>query len=247
MVRRRKSTTPPSDEPIRVVVVEPSAILGAGVREILDRESDIEVLAQVNTTAEAVQVVDAASPDVVLVDVESPEVEATEATRLLHQGAPGSAMVIMGRDDDDASIVRAAEVGAVGHVAETAKPAELVATIRRAADGQDPLRDQLIGRPDLLGRLVDAMRESTAVEHLPTNPLSPRELDVLALVATGSRNREIAEALGISEQTVKNHLSSVFHKLGVPNRTRAVTYATRHGWLVLDDAVPSDPVVLTSP
>jgi two-component system response regulator DegU len=247
MVRRRKSTTAPPGEPIRVVVIEPSPILGAGVREILERESDIEVLAQVNTPAEAVLVVDEASPDVVLVDVGFPEVEATEATRLLHQGAPGSAMVIMGRDDDDASIIGAAEVGAVGHVAETAKPAELVATIRRAADGQDPLRDELVGRPDLLGRIVDAMRESTAVEDLPTNPLSPRELDVLAHVATGSRNREIAEALGISEQTVKNHLSSTFHKLGVPNRTRAVTYATRHGWLVLGDDVQNEPVLVGHP
>ena len=139
----------------------------------------------------------------------------------------------MGRDDDDASIVGAAEVGAVAHVAETAEPAELVATIRRAADGEDLLLDELNGRPDLLERIVDAMRDSIAVEHLPANPLSPRELDVLALVATGSRNREIAEALGISEQTVKNHLTLIFHKLGVPNRTRAVTYATRHGWLRL--------------
>jgi two-component system response regulator DegU len=235
LVRRSKSTSPLPDEPIRVVLVEPRAILGAGVREILERESDIEVLAQVSTPADAVRVVDESSPDVVLVDVDFPQLDATEVTRLLHQGAPEAAIVIMGRDDNDASIVGAAGVGAVAHVAETAKPAELVATIRRAADGQDPLREELIGRPDLLERIFDAMRGAAAVEHLPTNPLSPRELDVLAHVATGSRNREIAEALGISEQTVKNHLSSTFHKLGVPNRTRAVMYATRHGWLVLDD------------
>jgi DNA-binding NarL/FixJ family response regulator len=245
--RRRKSTTPPSDDPIRVVVIEPRAILGVGVRQILEQESDIEVLAQVSTPAEAAHVVDEASPDVVLVDVGFPRLDETEATRLLHQGAPGSALVIMGRDDDDASIVGAAEVGAVGHVAETAEPSELIATIRRAADGQDPLRDELLGRPDLLERIFDAMRESTAMEHLPSNPLSLRELDVLGHAAAGSRNREIAEALGITEQTVKNHLSTIYHKLGVPNRTRAVTYATRHGWLALDDRVPDAPPVLTEP
>jgi DNA-binding NarL/FixJ family response regulator len=242
MSRRRKSTDS-SDDPIRVVVIEPNVILGVGVREILERESDIEVLAQVSTPAEAVPVVDEASPDVVLVDVDFPQLGATEATRLLHQGAPETALVVMGRDDDDASIVGAAEVGAVAHVAETAQPAELIATIRRAADGQDPLRDELIGRPDLLERIVDTMRESIGVEHVPANPLSPRELDVLARAATGSRNREIAEALGISEQTVKNHLSSTFHKLGVSNRTRAVTYATRHGWLVLRDDIVNEESV----
>jgi DNA-binding NarL/FixJ family response regulator len=244
LVRRHQSTAPRSDEPIRVVFIEPRAILGVGVREILEREMDIEVLAQVRTAAEAVPVVDLTSPDVVLVDADFPQIDATEATRQLHEGAPESALVIMGRGDDDASIVGAAEVGAVAHVAETAEPAELIATIRRAADGQNPLRDELIGRPDLLERIVEAMRASTAVEYLPANPLSPRELGVLALVAIGSRNREIAAALGISEQTVKNHLSSIFHKLGVPNRTRAVMYATRHGWLVLGHDIADGQAVV---
>jgi DNA-binding NarL/FixJ family response regulator len=239
----RGKTVSPGDDSIRLVVVEPREMLGMGVRQILDRELDFDVLAYVTTPAEAMAVVDFETPDVVLVDVDLPEPGATEATRQLRSGAPESAFVVLGRDDDDASILGAVEVGAVGHVAEMAAPAELVATIRRAADGEDPLKDELISRPDLLERIVEGMRDSIAADPRPTNPLTSRELEVLVRAAGGSRNREIAEVLGLSEQTVKNHLSSIFHKLGVPNRTRAVTYATRQGWLALDllPTLPPDP------
>ncbi len=234
MARRRRMTSPP-DELIRLVVVEPRAILGVGVREILDRAPNIEVLAYVATLAEAKPVVDEVAPDVLLVDVALPRPEAAEATRRLRQSAPESALVVMGRDDDDASIVGAVEVGAIAHVAEMAEPAELVATIRRAADGEDPLKDELVSRPDLVERIVDGMRESILADLRPTGTLTPRELDVLIHVAAGSRNREISEALGVSEQTIKNHLSTILHKLGVPNRTHAVMYAARQGWLALHD------------
>ena len=137
--------------------------------------------------------------------------------------------------DDDASIVGAVEIGATAHVASTVEPAELVATIRRVAEGEDPLKDELIGRPDLIERIIDGIRESIEAQPPSTHPLTPRELEVLTHVAAGSRNCEIADALGVSEQTVNNHLSSILHKLGVPNRTRAVTYAARQGWLDLDD------------
>jgi DNA-binding NarL/FixJ family response regulator len=232
MPRRRPTPTQrPTEDTIRLVIVESRAVLGAGVREVLDREPDIEIVGEARTAAEAISVVDATAPDIVLVDVPLTEPSSTEATRRLHREAPGSAMVVMGGADDDASIVGAIEVGAAGHVAELAGPAELVSTIRRVADGEDPLKDELAARPDLVERIVDSVREAILADRRPTNPLTPRELEVLGLVAEGLRNREIAERLGVSEQTIKNQLSSVLHKLGVPNRTHAVTYAVRHGWL----------------
>lgn len=243
MAAPRTTTVIVTDQTIRLVVIEPRAILGVGVREILDGTPDFEVVAYVDTPAEAMPFVDEATPDVVLVDMALPAADDTDSTRRLRQGAPNSAFVVLGRDDDDASIVGAVELGAVAHVAAMAEPAELVATIRRAADGDDPLKEQLIGRPDLMERVVDGMRETILAVPETLRTLTPRELDILAHVAAGSRNREVAEALGMSEQTVKNHLSIIFHKLGVPNRTRAVMYATRQGWLALgqvQDGRPTD-------
>ena len=245
MARRRSAPHPPS-EPIRLVVVEPRTILGLGVREVLDREADIEVVAQVRSPAEALSVVDEASPDVILVSGVPAEEPAAEATRRLRRRTPRSALVVLGGEDDDASIVGAVGIGADAHVAEIAEPAELVATIRRVAEGGDPLEDELIARSDLVERILDEFREAIRTDREPTNLLTARELEVLRLVAAGQHNRQIAETLGISEQTVKNHLSNVMHKLGVPNRTRAVMYAARQGWIVLDE-IPDEAAIEPRP
>jgi DNA-binding NarL/FixJ family response regulator len=232
--RRRMIRQPATDEPIRLVIVESHALLGVGIRQVLDRELDIEIVGQVQSPHEATLVIDASAPDVVLVDV-PPEASGAEAVRRMHQGAPESAIVVLGGEDDDASILEAMEVGATAHVAGSAKPSELVETIRRVAEGKDPLKSELIARPDLVEHILDSVRHSILADREPINPLTTRELEILALAAGGLRNREIAQTLAVSEQTVKNHLSSVLHKFGVPNRTLAVTYAVRHGWLVLRD------------
>jgi DNA-binding NarL/FixJ family response regulator len=229
---RSQDEEPANDEPIRLVIVESRELLGIGIREVLDQAPGIEIVAQVQSPDQAISVIDAAAPDVVLVDVPQ-EADAADAVRRMHQGAPDSPLVVLGGEDDDASILEAMEVGATAHVAEVAEPAELVATIRRVAEGQDPLKDELVGRPDLVERILDNVRDTIMADRESTNPLTTRELEVLALVAGGLRNREIAQTLAVSEQTVKNHLSTVLHKFGVPNRRQAVTYAVRHGWLVL--------------
>jgi DNA-binding NarL/FixJ family response regulator len=237
---------PATDEPIRLVIVEPHALLGVGIREVLDREPDIEIVAQVRWPDEAMSIIDASAPHVVLVDV-PPDVSGAQAVRRMHQGAPASAIVVLGGEDDDASILEAMEVGATAHVAGLAKPSELIETIRRVAQGKDPLKSELIARPDLVERILDSVRDTILADREPLNPLTARELEMLALVAGGLRNREIAQTLAVSEQTVKNHLSSVLHKFGVPNRTQAVAYAIRHGWLFLRDGADGRAVEVGYP
>jgi len=227
-------------ETIRIVLVEPRALVGLGIRGVLDGEPDMQVVAEVRSADDALAITDQQAPDVYVIDVELQEPAISAATRRLSQESPGSGIVVVGREDDDASILEAIEIGATGHVPAAAEPSELVAVIRRVADGEDPLKDEVIGRPDLVDRIMDGFRESFRhADEPPDIPLTPRELDVLRHVAVGMRNREVGLLLDVSEQTVKNHLSSILHKLGVPNRTRAVTVAVREGWFALDEVAAS--------
>jgi DNA-binding NarL/FixJ family response regulator len=237
-MRARRTAPQPSSETIRVVMVEPRSLLGVAVREVLQQEAGIEVVAQVRSADEALEIVDEAAPDVILLGGALGEgSSAAGAARRLHDETPTTGFVVLGGEDDDASIVGAVQMGATGHVSEVAQPEELVDTIRRVADGEDPLRAELAGRPDLVGRIVDEVRHSLELDAAPENPMTPRETEVLGLVASGLRNREIATTLDLSEQTVKNHLTGILHRLGAPNRTRAVMYAVRQGWLELPAVV----------
>jgi DNA-binding NarL/FixJ family response regulator len=239
---RRSSSPGPSSEPIRLLIVEPRPFVGVGVRQILDHESDIEVIAQVGTPDEAIRSPDAAAPDVVLVNAASPESTESDATLRLRRDLPGAAFVVLGGADDDASIFEAIDIGARGHVAEVAEAFELVATIRRVAQGENALKAELDSRPDLVDQLLDHFHNTMLGEPGPRNPLTLREIEILGLVAQGFRNREIADVLNVSEQTIKNHLRTVMHKLGAPNRTRAVMSAIRNEWLAAPEGAETEPI-----
>jgi DNA-binding NarL/FixJ family response regulator len=224
-------------ESIRLVLVEPRALHGAMVRELLEREVDFDVVASVRTPDEAVGRIVEQSADVLVVDVDTPDPDDTlEGARRLKRRAPDAAMVILGREANDDAVFRAVQAGATAHVTDNQGPAELVDAIRRVADGQDPLGATVAERPAVVQRVADAYRE-LAVKGARGDPaaggVSPRQLEVLRLVARGMSNDEIAERMSISRQTVKNHLSAAMRTLGVRRRGEAVAMALRAGWLSL--------------
>ena len=168
--RRRPPTTP--HQLIRIVIVEPRALVGVGIHEILDREPDMEVVAEVRSADDAIALAEEGAPDVFILDVELREPMTSAATHRLAQEAPDSGMVVVGGEDNDASILDAIEIGAMGHLAAAAEPEELVAVVRKVAEGEDPLRDEVIARPDLVDKILEAFREGfRRVEDPPGPPL----------------------------------------------------------------------------
>lgn len=205
---------------IRIVIADDHPIVRAGLLALFQLESDIRVVAEATTPAEAVSAAARESPDVVLMDLQfgnhpSTGVSATRSIRALE--APPYVLVLTNYDSD-ADILGAVEAGASGYLLKDAPPHELIAAVRAAAAGESALA------PVIASRLLDRMRA-------PQASLSAREIEVLTLVAAGHSNTDVATALFLSETTVKSHLAHIFSKLDVSSRTAAVSAARAKGIL----------------
>jgi DNA-binding NarL/FixJ family response regulator len=200
---------------IRVLVVDDHPVVRRGISDLLAAEPDVDVVGLAGDGAEAVDRAAQLRPDVVLMDIEMPRVDGVEATRRIAALTPDSAVVILTTFADRARITRALDAGAAGYLLKDAEPAELVAGIRSAFAGRTPVSPRAA---DSLARPGDPAVDS----------LTPRERDVLALVAEGLANKQIARRLGISEKTVKAHLTRVFATLDVTDRTQAALWFERH-------------------
>jgi len=208
---------------IRLLIADDHPIVRAGLVGLLSDEPGLEVVAEASDGDEAVRLAAATRPDVVLMDLRMPTVDGVTATARIaggEAGDPSPRVLILTTYESDDQILSAIEAGAAGYLLKAAPQAEIVAGIRSVAAGQSALS------PQVAVRLVERMRRPE-----PETVLTPRELDVLRLVATGHSNKQIAVSLGIGESTVKTHLLKVFDKLDVADRTRAVTLAMERGLL----------------
>jgi DNA-binding NarL/FixJ family response regulator len=204
---------------LRLVVADDHPIVRAGIVGLLETADGVEVVAQAGDGEEAVAAAVEHRPDLVLLDLQMPRMDGVEATRRILQDAPGVRVLVLTTYESDESILRAIEAGASGYLLKAAPEEEILAGIRSVAAGGVALA------PRMAALLVSRMQAPAA----PT--LSPREAEVLELVAEGLSNPEIARRLFLSEATVKTHLLHVFEKLEVSDRTRAVTRAMELGLL----------------
>ncbi|PRY46448.1 response regulator [Umezawaea tangerina] len=204
---------------IRVLLADDHPVVRQGLRGMLEAEDDLTVVGEVSSGAEAVEFVANDPPDVVLMDLRMPGLDGASATARIVASGSRSRVVVLTTYETDTDILRAVEAGAAGYLLKDSTRDELVTAIRGAARGETVLA------PSVVGKLVGRVRT-------PARPaLSAREVEVLRLVGRGLSNAEIGRELFIGEATVKTHLLRVFGKLGVSDRTAAVTTAMEQGVL----------------
>jgi len=202
---------------IRVLLAEDHAVVRTGLLQLLGDVDDVEVVGAATGGKQAVALAAAERPDVVLMDLEMPDLDGIEATRRIRSADPDVNVVVLTAFSDRQRILGAIDAGAVGYLLKDAAPDDLIRGLKAAARGESPLAPQA-------AQALVAARAATQ-----TDPeLTPREREVLALLADGLPNKLIARRLDISEKTVKAHLTNIFHRIGVTDRTQAALWAQRH-------------------
>jgi DNA-binding NarL/FixJ family response regulator len=200
-----------------------------GIRQFLEDEGDIDVVAEANDGAEALELIEQHQPDIAVLDVRMPEMTGVEATRRIKAQFSQVRVLILTAYDDDPYVFALLQAGADGYVLKTASADELVRAVRTVHAGQPALS------PEVASKVIQQMtRGAPAGATDQVESLTERELDVLRLAARGKTNRAIGGDLGISHRTVQGHLASIYGKLGVNSRTEAVTEALRRGWIVVE-------------
>ena len=210
---------------IRILIADDHGVLRAGLRALLSAESDLEVAGEAADGRETLRLVSELDPDVVLLDVNMPGPDGIEVTRRLKAVKPEVRVLILTVHEDEGLLREAIRAGASGYILKRAVESELIYAIHAV------WRGDLYVHPAMTRALLQDLHSTLVADEAPVEPLTPREMEVLRLIAEGHTNRQIAEVLSISVRTVESHRANLMSKLGLHSRVELVRYAKRHGLL----------------
>lgn len=218
---------------IRILLADDHVLVRQGTRELLEKEEDMEVVAEAGDGEEAVRLAASRRPDVVIMDISMPKLNGIEATRQIKARHPATAVLVLTAYDDEQYIFALLEAGAAGYLLKDVQASELIKAVRSVHAGESVLHPVVARK--VIHRFAQPAGEDT--EATASGRLTEREMQVLKLAARGMTNQEIARELVIGVRTVQVHLSNVFNKIGVGSRTEAVVHALREGWITLEDTL----------
>ncbi len=215
---------------INVLLVEDQCLVRAGLRALLDQESDIRVVGEAEDGEEAVRLARELQPDLVLMDVKLPKLDGIAATRRIKELNGNIEVLILSAYEDDETVFQAIQAGASGYVLKDITPTNLVRAIRSVRAGMSTVH------PGITRRLLERISHMSRVRNagsapIHSNGLTDREVEILVGIARGASSRELAAQLFVSESTVKSHLRAIYRKIGVRDRSQAVAYAIRKGFV----------------
>jgi DNA-binding NarL/FixJ family response regulator len=223
-----------TDRNIRVVLADSSRLTLMGISQVLQKEADIELVGTAADGDEAAAKTLELEPDVLVIEADLPRTSGIKVTQRVRRELPHVGVVVLTAKDEEQTLFEAIRAGAAAYLNKDCDPTELVDAIRKARAGVFIINEKVFNRPAVASKVLAEFRELSVYGPGSSHvfaPLSPREVQILDNIAQGMTNKEVAYALAISEQTVKNHMSSILRKLSVNDRTQAVVYAIRQGWI----------------
>ncbi len=226
---------------IRVIVVDEQPLFREGICSTLGQMGNCEVIGRTTDSMEIFDLARTSNPDVAVIDAGLSSADPLEIARQVRHLAPHIAIMILTPSEDEERLFQSIKVGAAAYYSRNITPEELTDAIRRVSNGEYLINDDVLSKPQLASRVLKSFRELTVEEEDPSakdlySPLSSREVEILDYIARGNSNKEIAKSLKISDQTVKNHITSILKKLSVNDRTAAVVHALRHGWIKMHES-----------
>lgn len=235
-------------EKIKVFIIDTNSIFREGLCQSLGRTEDIEIVGDCDIDEESIELAMSFSPDVLILDIGLPLLSGLDLARQITQRSPRISIIVLTTYDDDEYLFQAIKSGAAGYLIKDVMANELASVIREVVHGDNVITDTVLNRPKVAKRVLEQFQDLSlmgiAMERLSA-PLTPRELEVLDYVAHGLINKQVAHKLGVSEQTVKNYMSSILRKLDANDRTQAVVLALHYGWIPYHVGKISKPATAT--